>query len=71
MIRTLLAWRRPRDAQQEPVYVAATILGAPGDIQYETSREAFLGRTNTLQNADGLSRPLSGKVGIVIDPYSA
>lgn len=65
---SLLAWRRPRDDHQAPVYAGAALLGVAEEVQFETSREAFLGRAKDLRNADGLAKSLAGMTGTVIDP---
>ena len=64
----LLARRRPRSPQEAPVWAAHTLAGAPGAVQYETSREMFLGRGRDAARPEALSRDLSGSVGAVLDP---
>ena len=69
----LLARRRPRDAQQPPIYAVHALSANPevmSTIQYETSRQAFLGRGRTPQSpaAMGPGVALSGTVGAVLDP---
>src|SRR5207249_2284028 len=71
--QALLAQRRPRSAEDEPVWgvhvMAASTENIAG-IQYETDRSRFLGRGHT--TADPLAvtedRPLSNTVGAVLDP---
>lgn len=73
----LLARRRPRDAQQKPVY-AVHVLATPPErarnIEHDTSRQEFLGRRRTtlapqaLELEGSQSRQLSGTVGAVLDP---
>ncbi|WP_010583409.1 GH36-type glycosyl hydrolase domain-containing protein [Schlesneria paludicola] len=69
----LLARRRPRDAKQPPIF-AVHALSASSEvmatIQYETSRQTFLGRGRTPQSPAALDpdTDLSGTVGAVLDP---
>jgi cyclic beta-1,2-glucan synthetase len=64
----LLAHRRLRSPEDPPVWTAHMLLGASGDIQYETDRASFLGRGNTVASPDALRRDLTGSVGTVVDP---
>ncbi|RPJ87648.1 MAG: hypothetical protein EHM18_00070, partial [Acidobacteria bacterium] len=66
----LLAWRRLRAPDEKPIWVGHGVTGRtePGSFEYETDREAFLGRGRTPQNPAALSRPLSGRTGYVLDP---
>ena len=64
----LLAHRRPRSPEEDPVWAAHLMIGAPGDIQWETDREQFLGRARTPEAPVALRRDLTGSVGTVIDP---
>ncbi len=65
---TLIAHRRPRSPEESAVWAAHRIIGAEGDIQYETDRAKFLGRANTSARPDALTRRLSGSSGTVLDP---
>jgi cyclic beta-1,2-glucan synthetase len=69
----LFARRRPRSAQDEPVWgvhVMSTAAETITGVQFETDRARFLGRGHT--TADPLAvmedRPLSNTVGAVLDP---
>lgn len=69
----LLAMRRQRDTRQAPlwgVHVLASGGDGPRDVEYETSRQAFLGRRRTPQRPAALDRGarLTGQVGAVLDP---
>jgi cyclic beta-1,2-glucan synthetase len=65
----LLAWRRLQSPEDQPMWVAQRLTGA-GELQYETDRARFIGRTRTLAQPGALeSRSrLSGTVGAVLDP---
>ncbi|MCA9167319.1 MAG: hypothetical protein KDB23_06605, partial [Planctomycetales bacterium] len=73
---SLLAWRRPRDSQAPQLYALHT-LALPSNVsvetlQHETSREAFIGRGNTLENPRAIGLPeLAGNVGAVLDAVFA
>lgn len=69
----LLAVRRPRNADQKPVWAVHTVAvegGVIGDLQYETDRAKFIGRNRSLGNplAMDVDQPLSNTVGAVLDP---
>lgn len=68
----LIARRRPRDAEQNPVY-SVHVLAMPHDftdlIEHETSRQEFLGRRRTTLEPQAIRvKQLSGTVGAVLDP---
>jgi cyclic beta-1,2-glucan synthetase len=72
-IGALLATRRPRSRDEQPIWaahVAAVEEENGGVIQYETDRTRFLGRGRSVRSpvsvVDG--RPLSNTVGAVLDP---
>lgn len=69
----LLARRRPRDSQQAAVWVVHTLSATQevvSTVQFETSRQRFLGRGRTPRRPRALDRGvhLSGTVGAVLDP---
>ena len=64
----LLARRRARSPDEEPVWCAHVITGAPGAIQFETDRRAFLGRSRAARVPKAMDTELSGSVGCVLDP---
>ncbi len=69
---TIVARRRPRDATQAPVFAIHT-LAAAGEyahtVDFETSREKFLGRGRTLELPQALlDEKLSRTQGAVLDP---
>ncbi len=64
----LIATRRKRSPEEPSVWVAHMLVGAEGAIGYETDREVFLGRGNTIETADALGRQLTDSVGTVVDP---
>ncbi|HEU6439071.1 MAG TPA: glucoamylase family protein, partial [Terriglobales bacterium] len=72
-IGALLATRRPRSADEKPIWAAhvAAVEGeAEGVIQYETDRSRFLGRGRSVRSPVSVidGRPLSDTVGAVLDP---
>jgi cyclic beta-1,2-glucan synthetase len=70
----VLASRRPRSPEDEPLCLGHALLGAGGDfagpLEWETDRARFIGRGHTLANPVALRDrgPLSGTVGNVLDP---
>jgi cyclic beta-1,2-glucan synthetase len=67
----LLAYRRPRDEDDPPVYVAHRMtLDGPDDdkFKFETDRMRFIGRGRNPQNAVSLRKELSDHAGYVLDP---
>ena len=64
----LIARRRQRSPEDPTVWAAHFVAGASGKIEYETDRAKFVGRGNTVESAEALRRPLSGSVGVVLDP---
>jgi cyclic beta-1,2-glucan synthetase len=66
--RILVARRRPRSPEDPPLWAAHVMVGAQGQIQYETDRRQFLGRGNTAALPDALKGDLSGTTGAVLDP---
>ncbi len=68
--QALLAWRRLRAPDEKPIWIGLVLAGRtePGSLEYETDREAFLGRGRTAKTPAALSRPLSGRTGFVLDP---
>jgi cyclic beta-1,2-glucan synthetase len=69
----LLAKRRPRDAE-DPAWWAVHVLApgpnSQGSVEYETSREEFVGRGRSLAAPSALSpgKSLTGSIGAVLDP---
>jgi len=68
--QALLAWRRLRAPDEKPIWAGHLLAGRieKGSFEYETDREAFLGRGLTPGNAVALNRRLSGRSGFVLDP---
>jgi cyclic beta-1,2-glucan synthetase len=68
----LLCRRRPRSAEQEPVWAvhALSVDGPAGEVQFETDRARFLGRGRTTARPAALDpgATLSGTTGPVLDP---
>ena len=69
----ILARRRPRKPEEEPVWVAQILTGEGdgiGGLTFETSRALFVGRGHTLANPVGVGwgARLSGTSGSVLDP---
>ncbi len=72
-IGALLATRRPRSRDEQPIWAAhvAAVEGETGGvIQYETDRARFLGRGRSVRSPVSVidGRPLSNTVGPVLDP---
>jgi cyclic beta-1,2-glucan synthetase len=65
----LLAHRRPRAADEAPLWVAHALSGE-GSLEWETDRARFVGRGLDLRRPAALTsrEPLSGSVGSVLDP---
>ena len=66
----LIAHRRPRSPGADPIW-AAHLLIAPASstaLQFETSREKFLGRGRSHANPAALEGDLTGTAGTVLDP---
>lgn len=67
----LVASRRMRSEDEEPIYVAhrLTFVGSTDSAtSYETDRRVFIGRGRTLRNPAGLARELGNTAGYVLDP---
>ena len=67
----LIAWRRLRAPDDEPLWVVHRFLGGPDTVsELETDRARFLGRGRTTADPAALAgdAPLSGTVGNVLDP---
>jgi len=64
----LLARRRPRSPEEPQLWCAHVIIGAPGGVQYETDRRAFLGRSRTNHSPKAMETDLAGSEGAVLDP---
>ena len=72
-IGALLATRRPRSADEKPIWAAhvAAVEGETGGvIQYETDRARFVGRGRSVRSPGSVidGHPLSNTVGAVLDP---
>ena len=67
----LIARRRPRDMHQ-PAQYAVHVLATPpvgvGEITFESSRAAFLGRGRSTRSPQALSQRLTETAGAVLDP---
>jgi cyclic beta-1,2-glucan synthetase len=69
--RALLAWRKPRVANEPAVYSAHLLslpTGVDGEVAYETDRARFLGRGRGPESPVSVDRPLTNTVGSVLDP---
>ena len=70
-LRTLIARRRKRSADELPVYIAHrwTLPRPPeGEMHFETDRRLFIGRGRTLAQPLGLTQPPGNSQGYVLDP---
>jgi len=72
-LKALLATRRARSPREAPVWIGQLVFGGEEStsFQYETDRAIFLGRGNGWDQPAGLSEPLSGSCGTVLDPIFA
>jgi len=78
--QVLLAYRRPRSANEPPLYVAHCLTLQQSDqsdksdksdeknFQFETDRGRFIGRGRTLANPMGAEQALGNNQGFVLDP---
>jgi cellobiose phosphorylase len=68
--KALLARRRPRAADEKPVWAVHVAAGGGGEPEYETDRARFLGRGRTPANPVALcpGTHLTGTTGAVLDP---
>ncbi len=71
--RAIICSRRPRSSEEEPPWMfhLMTLQGKnPEEVSYETDRNAFIGRGNTLENPQAMQHAgaLSGREGPVLDP---
>ena len=70
-LQALLAWRRLRSPDDQPVWVAQFVVENPpvaGVFEYETDRTIFLGRGRSWQNP---AMAAAGTAGYVLDPVFA
>lgn len=65
----LIAWRRLREPNEESIWTAHLVVGAPtgNPVRHETDRAKFLGRGNTPARPDAIRDGLSGSSGTVLD----
>lgn len=71
--QAILCSRRPRSDEEHPpwmIHLMKVTGGEDAEISYETDRNKFIGRGNTLENPAALndSGPLSNSEGSVLDP---
>jgi cyclic beta-1,2-glucan synthetase len=74
--QTLLAYRRPRSENEQPLYVAHGLFleqaegesSQPQNFQFETDRARFIGRGRTLARPMGAMQQLGNSQGFVLDP---
>ncbi len=68
----LLATRRPRDAEEQPIWLVhlltAPTPGGNEEVEFETDRRRFIGRGRTPENPVALTGALSNTAGQVLDP---
>ncbi|BDI29892.1 hypothetical protein CCAX7_19430 [Capsulimonas corticalis] len=70
----MLAWRRPRSANEAPVWAAHVVAAnrdATKPTEFETDRSIFLGRGRTPADPAALHGALTGSQGPVLDPVFA
>ncbi len=69
--QALLARRRPRSPQDQPVWAAHLMVMESQSLnlpQFETDRARFIGRGRTLENPEAVERRLTNSIGSVLDP---
>jgi cyclic beta-1,2-glucan synthetase len=71
--KALVARRRPRSISDPEVWAAHMIVVDANqfEIEYETSREAFIGRDRSSMNPKAMEGPLQSTAGTVLDPAFA
>ena len=70
--RALVATRRRRTPTEPEIWAAHLVVAdGNGAIEFESDRARFVGRGRGLRNPVSLTAPLSGSVGIVLDPVLA
>ncbi len=67
----IIAHRRLRAPDDPPVWVAHMLVGATGNVEFETDRKTFIGRANTIAKAEALGRSLNASMGAVLDPAAS
>lgn len=68
---SILAHRRPRGEDEEYIWAVHSVVtngNMVGSVEYETSREKFIGRGRDVSNPKALNRPLTKTEGVVLDP---
>jgi cyclic beta-1,2-glucan synthetase len=66
----LIAHRRLRAPDDPPLWVAHMLVGATGNVEFETDRQTFIGRARSIASAAGLERSLNSSVGAILDPVA-
>ncbi|MGB6033707.1 MAG: glucoamylase family protein, partial [Bacteroidota bacterium] len=69
--RAILAYRRPRKEDDQPIVVAHRLTVEQGEdeaLRFETDRGRFVGRGRTLGNPMGVFQELGNSQGFVLDP---
>lgn len=69
----IIARRRPRSSSEQPLYAFHVLAPSPhatGEMEFESSREHFLGRGRNVSEPIALleTSPLTGSAGAVLDP---
>lgn len=69
----LVARRRPRGPGEAAVWAAHMVVSSEAifQVEYESSREKFIGRNRTVRNPVALEQALTGTTGTVLDPAFA
>ena len=67
----LIAHRRLRAPDDSPLWVAHMLVGATGNVEFETDRQTFIGRARSIATAAGLDRSLNASVGATLDPIAS
>jgi len=74
--RSIICTRRPRDKDEQPPFMFHLMRVSGVEVKqvsYETDRDKFIGRGNTITNPKAMNRtePLGGSQGSVLDPVVA
>jgi cyclic beta-1,2-glucan synthetase len=67
----IVAHRRLRAPDDPPLWVAHMLVGASGNVEFETSRQTFIGRARTIADPEAAGRSLNSGAGAVLDPVAS
>jgi cyclic beta-1,2-glucan synthetase len=67
----VIAHRRLRSPDDAPLWVAHMLVGATGNVEFETNRQTFIGRARNISDPEAAGRSLNASVGAVLDPCAS